>query len=129
MQPGHQPTLHVNRTPCRPFPIATIPGAVLLNTDRLLEPDPDADEAGEGWSHVEPGSQRVLLLTEDGTVTELAAGAAVAASGNIALVHSCEQPDTDEDCQLGLLDTTTGEKRTLEPSVEGTLGLPRHGLR
>lgn len=97
--------------PPRTFPAATTPDGLLLNTERFVE-------TSEGFVD-EPGSQRTLLLSGDGTLTELVPGRAVGVSGNDALIEVCDQ-QPESGCELDLIDIQTGERRRLERPVPGT---------
>lgn len=72
------------------FPIASTGDGLLLNTDDLLRTD-------EGFITA-PGSQRVMHLLDDGTVTDVGQGLAIAASSNTIAVLVC--PANDANCEL-----------------------------
>lgn len=87
------------------FSIASTGDGLILNTDDLLRTD-------EGFITA-PGSQRVIHLLGDGTVTDLGQGLAMAASSDTIAVLAC--PLDDEDCEpyatneLALIKLDSGE--------------------
>lgn len=71
------------------FPVAATSTGLVLNTHVWFD-------TGDGFT-IQPGSERVIHLGEDGNVAEVGSGWAIAASDSIVirLAHQSDQPDGD----------------------------------
>jgi hypothetical protein len=93
--------------------------AVAATTDGLILNTSVLTETADGWTD-QIGSHAVLELTGGGELTELARGHAVATSSSWVATL------TDE---LLLLNSQTGERRTISPPVEGAWAMATEPIR
>lgn len=82
---------------------------LVLNTDELVE-------TKGGWV-TEPGSERIILLAEDGETTELAVGQAVGVGPDTILRLECA--NGHRDCDLHVTSAIDGDDRLVEPPIPG----------
>lgn len=99
------------------FPAAHLGEDLLLNTEGYRVADPQDDDV---WVD-DPGSLRVLRLAPDGQLGDLSDGHAVATSDHTALIRACSIGTTGDGCDLDLLDTTTGQRRPIDPDSHRSL--------
>lgn len=98
--------------PAGSFPIAAAGDRLVLNTSRYTI----ASGSGDGGAD----DHRVLVLDEDGTSVELAAGEALAANDEVVAVLVCDDHERRVGCHLDLVDLSTGDRREVTPPTEGS---------
>ncbi len=91
------------------YPVAVTATGLVLNTERLLGAG-DEREA-------DLGSQRVVHLREDGTITEVGPGRAIAATSATIVRLVC--PSTNIKCELRTSDTNGSDERVIDQPFEG----------
>jgi hypothetical protein len=67
----------------------------------------------------EEGSHTFFELTFDAEINQLGPGEALTASGDTVAFRTCEQHEPPRECELELLDTQTGERRTIDQPLDG----------